>query len=320
MGLFNIFDKEKREKKRIKRQEMEIKDSNEKGTRKFDDLFNQFEKGATLLNTDLRALNLDDTEGIQQAFPINSMWSAIYKSAISSFIPLMEAMYQKGRITKLEYEQIKPLLDKCNLISEAPLVNQQQYNDFLSELRIFSENYPKYFDSGLPMTEFFLKNIWEPYFQKYYLWAEKILNKYESFLEKKRDKIQLMVTSNYAFISPYEFEELVAELFKKMGYDVTLTPKSGDYGVDVIARSGGDVIAIQAKKYSKGNNVGNRDVQRLLGAMHLSTIKANKGILITTSEFTVQAKEQAKEAPIELWHGEYFNSILFKYLGKNYKD
>ncbi len=317
MGLFNIFDKEKREEKRIKKQEVEIKYGNEKKLREFDDLFNQWEETVTLLDTNPKALYLDDK--LIQSFDINSLWSFIYQNAISSFIPLMEAIYQKGKMTKLEYEQIKPLLDKCNLISEAPLVDQQQYHDFLSELRIFSENYPKYFDNGISMPELFLEYIWEPYFQKYYLWAERISKKYKNFLEKKNDKIQLMVTSNYAFISPYESEELVAELFKKMGYDVTLTPKSGDYGVDVIARSGGDVIAIQTKKYTKGNNVGNRDVQRLLGAMHLSTIKANKGILITTSDFTVQAKEQAKEAPIELWHGEYFNSILLKYLGGNHK-
>jgi restriction endonuclease Mrr len=49
--------------------------------------------------------------------------------------------------------------------------------------------------------------------------------------------------------------------------------------------------------------------------MQLSTIKANKGILITTSDFTVQAKEQAKGTAVELWNGEYFNKTLLKYLG-----
>ena len=54
--------------------------------------------------------------------------------------------------------------------------------------------------------------------------------------------------------------------------------------------------------------------------MQLSTIKANKGILITTTDFTVQAIEQAKETPVELWNGEYFNSILIKYHGIKHKD
>jgi restriction system protein len=124
-----------------------------------------------------------------------------------------------------------------------------------------------------------------------------------------------MAKSNYTFISPYEFEKVVAQLFERMGYKVELTSKSGDYGIDVIARYEQDVIAIQTKKYNQGNNVGNRDVQRLLGAMQLSTIKANKGILITTSDFTVQAKEQAKGTAVELWNGEYFNKTLLKYLG-----
>ncbi|MBI5677640.1 MAG: restriction endonuclease, partial [Planctomycetes bacterium] len=58
----------------------------------------------------------------------------------------------------------------------------------------------------------------------------------------------------------------------------------------------------------------NRDVQRLLGAMQLRSIKANKAVLITTSDFTIQAKEQAKEAPIELWNGNYLIEIVEKYM------
>ena len=87
----------------------------------------------------------------------------------------------------------------------------------------------------------------------------------------------------------------------------------GDYGIDVIARNEKDIIAIQAKKYSKGNNVGNRDVQRLLGAMQLSSVRANKAVLITASDFTIQAMEQAKETPIELWDGNYVSDLFKKY-------
>ena len=104
-----------------------------------------------------------------------------------------------------------------------------------------------------------------------------------------------------------------------MGYETEVTSKTGDFGIDIIAKDEKDVIAIQTKKYAKGNNVGNRDVQRLLGAMQLRQVKANKAILITTSDFTFQATEQAKEAPIELWDGNYISSLLRKYL-KNWRE
>ena len=112
---------------------------------------------------------------------------------------------------------------------------------------------------------------------------------------------------------PYQFEEEIANLFKKMGYDAHVTAKSGDYGIDVIARKDKDVIAIQVKLFNYGNNVGNTYVQKLLGSMQLSTLKANKSILITSSDFTIQANEQAKAAPIELWNGDYIKSIFASY-------
>ena len=101
-----------------------------------------------------------------------------------------------------------------------------------------------------------------------------------------------------------------------MGYKTTLTPKGRDYGVDVIARKGEEVIAIQCKKYRANNPVGNRDVQRLLGAMQYRNIRATHSILITTSYFTVSAREQAEECSIELWDGRELKKMIRKYLMK----
>lgn len=117
----------------------------------------------------------------------------------------------------------------------------------------------------------------------------------------------------YSHIEPYEFEKRVALLFRKMGFKVKLTSKSGDYGVDVIAKDETETVAIQVKRYRPGNNVGNRDVQRLLGAMQLHSIRADKAVIATTSDFTIQAKEQAKETPIELWNGDFLDSMFEKY-------
>ena len=96
-----------------------------------------------------------------------------------------------------------------------------------------------------------------------------------------------------------------------MGYTTQLTPKTGDYGVDIIAKDKNDTIAIQAKQFKHGNNVSNMIVQQVLGAMW--KVKANKAIIITTSDFTVQAKVQAREAPVELWNLQTLKSMVRKY-------
>jgi HJR/Mrr/RecB family endonuclease len=130
----------------------------------------------------------------------------------------------------------------------------------------------------------------------------------------KLKEIKIGLDNNFKNISPYEFENFIAKLFTAMGYKTQVTKKSGDYGIDVIAKKDNDIIAIQAKKYHDGNPVGNRDVQRLLGAMQLKDVKANHSIIITTSHFTVQAREQAKECAIELWSKEDLHKMVRKYL------
>ena len=46
-------------------------------------------------------------------------------------------------------------------------------------------------------------------------------------------------------------------------------------------------------------------------------IKANKSIIITTSDFTVQAIEQSKEAPVELWNLNTLKRYVRKYFIDN---
>ena len=130
----------------------------------------------------------------------------------------------------------------------------------------------------------------------------------------KLKAIKFDLDNNFKRMSPFEFEHFISKLFKAMGYKTTVTKKTGDYGVDVIAEKDNDKIAIQVKKYNLGNPVGNREVQMLLGAMQKQGVKATHSILITTSHFTIQAKEQAKECAIELWDKNILQNMVRKYL------
>lgn len=104
-------------------------------------------------------------------------------------------------------------------------------------------------------------------------------------------------------LNPYEFENLVSNLFSKMGLEAKLTRSSRDGGVDAVAFDmrpvlGGKVI-IQAKRYK--NTVGVSAVRDLYGTM--LNEGANKGILVTTSGYGPDAFEFSKDKPIELIDG-----------------
>lgn len=89
-------------------------------------------------------------------------------------------------------------------------------------------------------------------------------------------------------LTPRKFEELVAELFRDMGYDVDLTPASNDGGFDIRAvrktEVGTGLCLIECKRYSSQNKVGVEIVRNLYGVVESEN--ATSGIVVTTSFFT----------------------------------
>ena len=100
-----------------------------------------------------------------------------------------------------------------------------------------------------------------------------------------------------------EFERYLKANFQEhFGFKCFLTPKTNDYGADLILEKNGEKIAVQAKRY-KGN-VGIAAVQEVIAAC--SYYGCDKGIVVTNSFFTKQAINLAKESVIEveLWNRE----------------
>jgi restriction system protein len=96
-------------------------------------------------------------------------------------------------------------------------------------------------------------------------------------------------------ITPKFFEELVVELLVAMGYGGSREDASavvgggGDEGIDGIIKAdrlGLDTIYIQAKRWKE--SVGRPEIQRFAGA--LQGQRARKGVFITTSTFTADAR------------------------------
>ena len=100
-------------------------------------------------------------------------------------------------------------------------------------------------------------------------------------------------------MTPREFEELVAQHYQNEGYEVKVTPYSGDYGVDVIAQKGDERIAIQAKMYGNSARKVNRGaVMQLYGAM--AYFKCNKAVVATDGSCMPDAIDVANQLGVEI--------------------
>ncbi|MDQ1359425.1 MAG: L-asparaginase [Acidimicrobiaceae bacterium] len=93
-----------------------------------------------------------------------------------------------------------------------------------------------------------------------------------------------------------QFEELVAELWSRAGYEVALSRRGADEGIDIFAvrRDGfGSVLyLVQCKRQAPDRKVGIDVVQRLVGTVEAR--KATAGAIATTSSFTIPAIREAQ--------------------------
>lgn len=119
--------------------------------------------------------------------------------------------------------------------------------------------------------------------------------------------------NNFSRFSGHQMEEIVGGLLKKKGYDeVRVTPGSGDFGVDIWLKKGGDKTAVQVKhqKDPVGHKVIIDTLSNTLG-------KTNKILIISTrSDFTPNAYKDQKDRPFlfELWNKDKFHAEIKRFL------
>ena len=122
-------------------------------------------------------------------------------------------------------------------------------------------------------------------------------------------------------LSPTFFETLILKLLVEMGYggsikDARTKIRSHDEGIDGTIKEdklGLDVICIQAKRWKSGNVVGRPELHKFVGA--LAGQGAKKGIFITASNFTKEAKDYIpkNESKIILIDGEELAQLMIDY-------
>lgn len=152
----------------------------------------------------------------------------------------------------------------------------------------------------------------------------------QAYQEIKENVIQ-DILSTILQKKPSEFERLTLQLLKAMGYGGALknahtqTKLSNDGGIDGIIKEdvlGLGHIYLQVKRYSKENNVSRGEIQQFVGA--ISTAQSNKGIFITTSDFSPRAYDYASkltDKSIVLINGSLLAEYIYEYgLGMQQKQ
>jgi len=106
-----------------------------------------------------------------------------------------------------------------------------------------------------------------------------------------------------------KFEEVVAELLDRRGYEVTLTQATRDGGKDMYAARRDDLgsflYIVEAKRYAPDRSVGVGVVRALHGVAQHERV--NAAIVMTTSFFSQDAKEYARDLRSLISLKDYFD-------------
>jgi restriction system protein len=136
------------------------------------------------------------------------------------------------------------------------------------------------------------------------------------------DELSVDLVERVTEASPDFFERLMVELLVSMGFGGSVQDagraigRAGDNGVDGVIDQdalGLDRIYIQAKRYARGNNIGAAAIRDFFGS--LDRFKAAKGVFVTTSDFTKDARETAEmlSKRIVLINGERLGELMIRH-------
>lgn len=133
----------------------------------------------------------------------------------------------------------------------------------------------------------------------------------------RRKRIKLLATARntesydpFAALSWHDFELLVGQYFRELGYSVAETSFGADGGVDLRVKDGNQTYLVQCKLW-KASKVPVTVVRELYGVMMAEG--ASGAIVVTSGEFTPDAKAFAEGKSIVLVDGRLLvNSIRNK--------
>jgi restriction system protein len=127
----------------------------------------------------------------------------------------------------------------------------------------------------------------------------------EAAYETLRETLVSQLIEMLKSVSPARFEAIVIDVLQAMGYGggragaARAVGRTGDGGIDGVIeedRLGLDTVYVQAKRWE--NVVGRPTVQAFAGA--LQGQRASKGVMITTSDYTAEARRYVDNLPTRI--------------------
>lgn len=137
---------------------------------------------------------------------------------------------------------------------------------------------------------------------------------YLFFLHRQRKKLRALRAlelSDVDTMKGEEFEAYVAELLKFQGYKTIPTPRTGDYGVDLVVSKNGIKIAIQLKRWKSKIDQG--AIREAVAGKAVRHYGCTEAMVITNSTFTDHAKFLAGENNCKLVDREKLSEWILRF-------
>lgn len=112
-------------------------------------------------------------------------------------------------------------------------------------------------------------------------------------------------------LTPRQYEELIADLLRDMGHEVTLTQATRDGGKDILVAMKteiGEILClVDAKKYREDRKIGVGMVRTLYGT--LNDYEASSAMLVTTSAYSKDARAMQEKHKYQLSLKDYTDVV-----------
>ena len=132
----------------------------------------------------------------------------------------------------------------------------------------------------------------------------------EQFVDSIEDEIEEPDKTDITYVDGmegHEFEYFCADLLRRHGFvNVSVTPGSGDQGVDVLAEKEGVKYAVQCKNYA--SPLSNTPVQEVNAGK--TFYRCHVGVVMTNSTFTPGAMELAEATGVLLWGRDVVQDMM----------
>lgn len=120
------------------------------------------------------------------------------------------------------------------------------------------------------------------------------------FFEDVKSQADELISDLISKLDPYQFQNLVAAVLRAMGFRAASTKPGRDRGIDIVAYRdalGFEEPRIEAQvKHRQNQKVTGPDMRSFIGSLH----SANRGLFVSTSGFTDDAKDAARHAPVAI--------------------